>query len=397
MTASPQHPRRPAAADASSPVRPMIGYVAPARWSRHFTQGPASVTLRTNWPALLSSAEDTLYAYTLSKIAASRWTITLHTNVPIDVGAAETHFADSATLDIGPNQQARSIPAPRGRAFWIHDQATLLQLDSLAGTVTVYCGNRDAATVFAGRLVRQAMTAQLLEHGAVYAHAAALVHAGRGVLIAGPKGAGKTTTLLSTLRLADGDFVANDRLLLRRDNDGIGPVGYAWPTPLRATVSTLRAVPDMSRFLPSDRHNAPAGQSAPAGKIEIEPDELRSVLPGVRILGEVRPALMLWPYRSASDIEPELVPAAEVRDVLQRTQFFMYDPATKTTSHRNHWLLPTDEGRTAVSLTAVTDLLARTAPCFRIPVTDSPAALAARITALIDQLPAATIASRPPR
>ncbi|AEA23494.1 MULTISPECIES: hypothetical protein [Pseudonocardiaceae] len=391
MTSSRKH--QPAPTDASCPIRPLIGYAAPARATRRFTQGAASVTLRADRGELIRDAETTLYSYARTRTAASRWTITLHTGVPVDQAGATALFADTDDHDIGPNLQAQSIGMPGGRAFWIREHATLVHLDHLLGTITVHASDLDAARFFAARLVRQAMTAQLLEHDAVYAHAAALVHAGHGLLIAGPKGAGKTTTLLSALRLVGGDFVTNDRLLLHCDPDG-GTVGHAWPMHLRATASTLHAVPGMSRFLSAEQQqNGLAGQAALSGKIAIEPDELRATLPDMRIVGEVRPTLMLWPYRSASDLPPEPVPAAEVRDVLVRTQFFMHEPVTSTTSHRNHWLLPPDQDRTALSLTAVADQLARTVPCVRIPVTDSPAALAARVVALLDH--AATQAARP--
>jgi hypothetical protein len=384
---------QPAPVDASCPIRPLIGYAAPTRATRRFAQGPASVTLRADRSELIRDAETTLYSYSCTRTAASRWTITLHTGVPVDQAGAKALFADADGHDIGPNLEAQSINVPGGRAFWIRDHATLVHLDHLLGTITVHAGDLDAARFFAVRLVRQAMTAQLLEHDAVGAHTAALVRADRGLLIAGPKGAGKTTTLLSALRLVGGDFVTNDRLLLRRDPDG-GTVGYAWPMHLRATASTLRAVPGMTRFLPAEQQqNSTASQSAPSSKIAIEPGELRTALPDTRILGEVRPTLMLWPYRSASDLSPEPVPPAEVRDVLVRTQFFMHDPVTRVTSHRNHWLLPPDQERTALALIAVADQLARTVPCVRIPVTNSPATLAARVTALLDH--AATQAAGP--
>ncbi|CRK55227.1 hypothetical protein [Alloactinosynnema sp. L-07] len=383
MTSPREH--QPAPTDASCPIRPLIGYAAPARATRRFAQGTASVTLRADRDELIRGTETTLYSYARTRTSASRWTITLHTAVPVDQVGTAVLFADATDHDIGPNLQAQSINVPGGRAFWIRDHATLVHLDHLLGAITVHAGDLDAARFFAARLVRQAMTAQLLEHDAIYAHTAALVRAEHGLLIAGPKGAGKTTTLLSTLRLVGGDFVTNDRLLLRRDPDGDGTVGYAWPMHLRATVSTLRAVPGMTRFLPAEQHqNSPASQSPPSGKIAIEPGDLRDALPDTRILGEVRPTLMLWPYRSASDLPPEPVPPTEVRDVLVRTQFFMHDPVTRVTSHRNHWLLPPDEDRTALALTAVADQLARTVPCVRIPVTDSPTTLATRVTALLD-------------
>ncbi|WP_236788063.1 hypothetical protein [Amycolatopsis sp. GM8] len=382
MTSPRKH--QPTPTDVSCPFGPLIGYATPARATRRFAQGAASVTLRADRSELIKDAETTLYSYERTRTAASRWTITLHTGVSVDQVGANALFADADDHDIGPNLKARSIGVPGGRAFWIRDHATLVHLDHLLGTITVHAGDLSAARFFAARLVRQAMTAQLLEHDAVYAHTAALVRAEHGLLIAGPKGAGKTTTLLSVLQLVGGDFVTNDRLLLRRDPDG-GTIGYAWPMHLRATASTLRAVPGMTRFLPAEQQqNSPAGKSTPGGKIAIEPGELRTALPDTQILGEVRPTLMLWPYRSASDLPPKPVQPAEVRDVLVRTQFFMHDPVTRVTSHRNHWLLPPDEGRTALALTGVADQLARTVPCVRIPVTNSPAMLAARVAALLD-------------
>ncbi|GAB2740741.1 hypothetical protein [Amycolatopsis magusensis] len=384
MTSPRKH--QPAPTNASGPFGPLIGYATPARATRRFIQGTASVTLRADRSELIKDAETTLYSYARTRTAASRWTITLHTGVPVNQAGADALFADADDHDIGPNLQAQSIGVPGGRAFWIRDYTTLVHLDQMLGMITVHAGDLDAARFFTARLVRQAMTAQLLEHDAVYAHSAALVRAEHGLLIAGPKGAGKTTTLLSVLRLMGGDFVTNDRLLLHRDPNGDCTVGYAWPMHLRATASTLRAVPGMTRFLPAEeRQNSPAGQPAPSGKIAIEPGELRTALPDTQILGEVRPTLMLWPYRSARDLLPEPVQPAEVRDVLVRTQFFMHDPVTRATSHRNHWLLPPDEGRTAIALTAVADQLARTVPCVRIPVTNSAATLTARVTALLDR------------
>src|SRR5262249_23057132 len=129
---------------------------------------------------------------------------------------AEVLFTDGAEHDIGPRLIAHSLPTPQGRAFWIPDRATIVHLDQVTSSITVHCADLDVGMDWAVRLVRQAMTAQLLHHGAIYAHTAALVH-GVGVLIAGPKGTGKTTALLSVLSMLGGDFVTNDRLLLSRD------------------------------------------------------------------------------------------------------------------------------------------------------------------------------------
>jgi hypothetical protein len=358
-----------------SPIAQLIGEAPPARWSQRFTQGPASVTLRTDRTELINSAVATLYAYRHTTTSTSRWTITLQTGVPIDHTRAEILFTDGTEHDIGPRLTARSLTTPEGRTFWIPDRATIVHRDHLTSTITAHCADLDAGMEWAARLVRQAMTAQLLHHGAIYAHTAALVHRGVGVLIAGPKGAGKTTALLSVLSMLGGDFVTNDRLLLSRDRAAL--TGYAWPMHLRVGTGTLHTVPGMTTFLPSQVPPPPAdAPTNPTAKIEIEPEELRRWLPGGTTTGTIRPRLMLWPYRTAADTPPQLIPANQVRDTLVRTQFFMHDPQRGTSSHRNHWLLDSgDPTRAVTALTGIADLVARTLPCFRIPVTDDPAAL----------------------
>jgi hypothetical protein len=370
---------------ATSLITPVVGHVSRTRWSHRFTQGPASVTLRADRTELTASAVATLYAYQRTTSAPSRWTIMLHTAVLIDCDQADTLFVNGTEQDIGPQLTARSISTPNGCAFWIPDLATLVQLDCMTGIVTVYCGTVDAGVHWAARLVRQAMTAQLLQHGALYAHAAAFVHRGVGVLIAGPKGAGKTTTLLAALRLLGGDFVTNDRLLLRRRDDTA--FGYAWPMHLRADIGTLRAVPGMSTFLPDQRPPAaPDAATGPADKIAIEPGELQRWLPDGTVAGTVRPRLMLWPHRCTIDSAPEPVADDDVRDTLTCTEFFMHDPVTGSTSHRNHWLLGTAEPKHATAtLTDLADLVARTVPCFRVPVTDDPTVLAHYVGQLIHE------------
>ena len=384
---------------APSPIAQLIGCIAPAsqrmppsamtgicartlRWSRRFTQGPASVTLRADRTELINAAVTTLYAYRHTTTSASRWTVTLHTGVPIDRTRAEVLFTDGAEHDIGPRLIARSLTMPEGRAFWIPDRATIVHRNDLTGTITVHCADLDAGMDWAARLVRQAMTAQLLHHGAIYAHTAALVHCGVGMLIAGPKCADKTTTLLLVLAMLGGDFVTNDRLLLSRDRAAI--TGYAWPMHLRVGTGTLHSVPGMTSFLPSLVPPAPADAPTTTAKIAIEPDELRRWLPGGTITGTIRPRLMLWPYRTAADTPPERMPANQVRDTLVRTQLFMHDPQRGTSSHRNHWLLdPGDPTHAVTALTDIANLVARTLPCWRIPVTDDPAALVHRVRQLL--------------
>ena len=64
------------------------------------------------------------------------------------------------------------------------------------------------------RAVREVVTAQALAHGAASLHAAAVASGGSVTLFVGPKGAGKTTHLISALASPGAQYVANDRVLL---------------------------------------------------------------------------------------------------------------------------------------------------------------------------------------
>ena len=68
------------------------------------------------------------------------------------------------------------------------------------------------------RLVREFATHHLASQGAVQIHAAALEHNGRGILIVGPKRAGKTSLLIHCLSEAGSLFIANDRAVMSSDS-----------------------------------------------------------------------------------------------------------------------------------------------------------------------------------
>ncbi len=78
----------------------------------------------------------------------------------------------------------------------------------------------------------------LLVHGAAFAVDA------RGVVLAGPKRAGKTTLLLHALQAAGTAFVANDRVLLHREDGRLRLRGM--PTVVKLRPSTLATFPAMA-------------------------------------------------------------------------------------------------------------------------------------------------------
>ncbi|MEU1824110.1 hypothetical protein ABZ502_16990 [Streptomyces abikoensis] len=358
-------------------------------WDTTFRQGEAGACLRTNSQAAFTHATDTLYAYEQTGPSFARWQIDLL----VDGGPAYEEvegFADAPTVEIGPRLMAAVLARPGGHAYWVEALHSLIVTDTQQSTVTVRCAKEEAARHWAARLPRQAITAQLLENGAIYAHTAAFSRGGRGVVIAGHRGHGKTTTLLSCLHRLGADYVTNDRLLLRTEDEG-RLAGYVWPARLRAGIGTLSALPHLADLVPAEQRAVPAEQRwSSRPKVPIEPWDFARLLSGDgRVLGSVSPALLVFPQlnRERTTVSVEQVERAEARAELLRTRLFMTDPGRGPSSHINHWLWPApDPAATDRNLGRVVDSLAEL-PCYRIHAGGDPAALADAVADLLDTGP----------
>lgn len=346
-----------------------------------FRQGEALVSFRTDRAEVMQAAIDTLYSYRIIRPGRAGWDITLHAAAVLDTPVVAEIFSDAPLREIGPRLHARTLSSARGQTYWVAEHATIIHAEHRTATITAHCTDVQSARYWAARLVRQAMTAQLLAAGAVYAHAAAFSHRGRGVLVTGHKGAGKTTTLLTSLRRLGADYVTNDRLLLRRESGEL--LGRPWPAHLRAGIGTLLALPELADLVPARLRDLPLQQRwHHREKVIIEPPEFSRLLSGGAVISEIRPRLILWPSLSpgGNGTATTAVASDEVRDVLLATRLFMHDPASGVSAHINHWLInPGPAAHTAENLRRVVEDLAATVPCYRLPINGDPAALAARI------------------
>lgn len=335
----------------------------------HLAQGDARLCLRSDAPAVGLAAVADLHAYrpAAARPAAAHgdgWTLTVRTTASVDTARAAA-LCTGPAVDVGPGQHAHPYALPGGLLWWIPETKTLVHRDDRRREVTAFCPTVAHGRSWAVRLARQLMTVQLVHAGAVHAHAAAFTCRGDtgGVLVSGAAGAGKTTCLLLGLRAARGRFVANDRVLLAPDPDGV--LAYAWPAPLRAAAGTLRALDELAALVP-----AAPGRRGDEAKLDIDPARLAPHF-GTGTTGSTRPRLMLWPVRDHRARRPETVSPDEVRITLLDTCLFLREPATGRSSHLNHWLVPLpspadlDRARRAV-----VDRLAATVPCVRMPVTD---------------------------
>lgn len=138
--------------------------------------------------------------------------------------------------------------------------------------------------------------------GTVVWHASGATDGKRAVVVAGRKGAGKTTTLLSLVRRDGWSYFTGDKLFVRPGADGVEV--YPWRDYPYVGVGTIRADPALAERV----RQVVAGHSLdsrPAGdKLLLDPDEFESWLGG---------GFCAEPRRLAAILLPRVVPDRPLR------------------------------------------------------------------------------------
>ena len=111
--------------------------------------------------------------------------------------------------------------------------------------------------------------------GTVVLHASGATDGEVAIAIAGPKGAGKTTTLLSVLRRPGWSYFTGDKLFCRPVDGGVEV--YPWRDYPYVGVGTIRADPDLTDLV---RREVDPGldQRAPTEKLLLDPEVFESWL-----------------------------------------------------------------------------------------------------------------------
>ncbi|WP_431895588.1 hypothetical protein [Micromonospora haikouensis] len=348
-----------------------------------FRCATASVTLTTDIAGVLEEARKILYSY--GELPGSGGTWQVHLNYDPDIVKNPGAHTDGDEFDIGPQTYAYRHHGSQQNVFWVPARRTLLHADPAAKVICAWCDGLPAALDWAPRLVRQAMTAQLLAAGMVYAHAAAFTYAERGVLIAGNRGRGKTTTLLASLHHLGGNYSTNDRLMLHATGERLH--GYPWPMPLRAGIGTLTALPHLRHLVPPQQQALPAEKrwTFPT-KIVVEPPAFPALMqPGATVARDLSISMMLWPQLdpARSEVQVERVDPDEVTDTLNRTRMFMHDLQRGASAHTNQWLAAAPEDDIVYRNVEQTAAVLAEQPCFRIRAGADPVALAAAVGRLL--------------
>jgi hypothetical protein len=343
-----------------------------------------AVTLTTDIAGVLDEARKILYSY--DEIPDGRGTWQVHLNHDPDVVNNPDAHTDGDEFDIGPQTFAYRHHGALQNVFWVPARRTLLHADPAAKVICAWCAEVPASLDWAPRLVRQAMTAQLLAAGMVYAHAAAFTYGERGILIAGNRGRGKTTTLLSSLHHLGGNYSTNDRLMLHATGECLH--GYPWPMPLRAGIGTLTALPHLRHLVPQQQQTLPAEQrwTFPT-KTVVEPPAFPALMrPGATVARDLSVSMMLWPHLdpARTEVHVERVDPDEVKDTLIRTRMFMHDLHRGASAHTNQWLASAPADDIVDWNVEQTAAVLAKKPCFRIRAGADPVALAAAVGRLLE-------------
>lgn len=152
------------------------------------------------------------------------------------------------------------------------------------------------------------------DHGTVVLHASAVHRDGEAIAIAGPKGAGKTTTLLSALRRGSWEYFTGDKLFCVVDNTDIRV--YPWRDYPHVGVGTIRSDRGLLALV-RERVDPGIDAYAPDRKILIEPELFESWL---------RADFTAEPKRLTAILLPEVRPGEplEVRALASERERWAY-------------------------------------------------------------------------
>jgi hypothetical protein len=198
-----------------------------------------------------------------------------------------------------------ALPRWRGAPTRLFDGRRRLFYEIAASPLTVAIvsapANREVRSALFG-VLREVATNHAQRAGDVLLHASAFAIDGRGVVVAGPKKAGKTTLLVHALRAGSREYVANDRLLVA---PGPSPRALGVPTVVRLRRGTLEQFPAVAEGLAASAHDhrwlpeeapdrADPTPASPSGARRVGHAQLCRVL-GVRSRAECEVAALVFP------------------------------------------------------------------------------------------------------
>ncbi|WP_406690382.1 hypothetical protein REH65_31440 [Saccharopolyspora sp. ID03-671] len=186
------------------------------------------------------------------------------------------------------------------------------------------------------RLMREAMLRTHEDHGGTVFHAGGADLAGHGVLICGPRSAGKTTLLTQLIRATRAAVLSNDRVIVQPSGRMV-----AVPLPVPVARGTLESVPELTQAASTSSRPQPAVAQLPrrfgtAKKAAFTAREYASAL-NTSITAESWLNTILVP-RLSDSTEPlrlRTLSEAETEDTLRANCFTPHDEFWQ-----RPWLVP---------------------------------------------------------
>ena len=177
-------------------------------------------------------------------------------NVPIEISASATRLYEGSGLVIGPDRQMSwlcDIYLDRGLLIADFHEEGLVVIDGVLQSVHGYLVRPEEMTPdIRVSFVHFAMTELLKRHGLYTFHATALEKNGRGILIPGFSGRGKTTSFLSLLR-SGYRYLSDDHPFFRLNDRRVEILPY--PLKINVTDQTVAFFPEWRDAPPSILHS----------------------------------------------------------------------------------------------------------------------------------------------
>jgi len=317
----------------------LLAAVARADIRKVVTFAGCEVGYRGNHPPAIAWAEDYLGAYLrfsadershAAPTASGLVDPTLHRALldALDGAVGEpsrTHA--SSVLRPGPRWDWRRSDRFRlDPGLTVHvdaDTGAITVSDRTSGSFAFVTSEADAdARLEPVRLIRELLTHQLERSGYVVEHAGAVLLEDVGILVCGPRGAGKTTLICALLEHEGARFISNDRIFVRGDASTV-----AWPWSIRVGLGTCSGSVALRGWLEPGRAFAhPQKSWDPAGgfdaawrrrpvtlagagvnedKVELTASELATVMAG-GVCASAKLGLLVFPQLDPAAATPEL-------------------------------------------------------------------------------------------
>lgn len=132
--------------------------------------------------------------------------------------------------------------------------------------ITIFCSEKSEIQLI--EFIRDLIIKDQEQKGTLILHSTAAEKDGKGFIIAGSKGAGKTTTLMEFLYKYDCKMVSGDKVFLRVSAGEI--TLHGWPDYTHIGVGTIRRFPQLIKMI-KDYGITDIEDRSPSEKILIEP------------------------------------------------------------------------------------------------------------------------------